>query len=51
VGLTIWTAAVAVNGDGDRGGGADSGDSDDENNKMVKRVETVREVVDNGNGW
>jgi hypothetical protein len=34
----IWTAAVAVDGA-------------NENDKMVKTAETVREVVDNRNGW
>jgi hypothetical protein len=45
----IWTVAVDGDGDGDGDGGGD-GDGDDENNKMVKTAETVREAADNGNG-
>jgi hypothetical protein len=47
----IWTAVVVVDGDRDRDRDrGDGGDGNDENNEiMVRTVETVREAVDNGN--
>jgi hypothetical protein len=55
VGLMIWMVVVdrdrdrGGSRDGDRGGGRDNGNSDDENDKTVKMMETVKEVVDNRN--